>query len=56
VLKVYLVQSKKYAHHLCFVRTLAREWVLEALKVINSETVIGFEAKVKVKEETKLQK
>lgn len=40
---MYLVQSKKYAYRLHFVRALAPEWVLEALNLITSEATIGFE-------------
>jgi hypothetical protein len=42
VLKVYLIQSKRYAYRLKFVRAKAPEWVLEALKDINPEANISF--------------
>jgi hypothetical protein len=42
VLKVYLIQSKKYAYHLHFARALAPEWVLEALNLITVDMSIGF--------------
>jgi hypothetical protein len=44
VLKVYLVQSKRYAYRLHFMRAVAPEWVLESLKELNSDMNIGFEA------------
>jgi hypothetical protein len=43
VLKVYLVQSKKYAYRLHFMRAVAPEWVLENLKNLNPDVNIGFE-------------
>lgn len=43
VIKVYLVQSEKYAYCLRFTCTRALEWLLEALKEINPEATIGFE-------------
>jgi len=43
VLKVYLVQSKKYAYRLHFTRAAAPEWVLEDLKNLNPDMSIGFE-------------
>jgi hypothetical protein len=43
VMKVYLIQSKKYAYHLKFVHVIAPEWVLEALKNVSAEDSIGFE-------------
>ena len=43
VLKVYLIQSKKYAYRLHFARALAPEWVLEALNLITLDMSIGFE-------------
>jgi hypothetical protein len=44
VLKVYLVQSKRYAYRLHFMRAVAPEWVLESLKELNPDMNIGFEA------------
>jgi len=43
VLKVYLVQSKKYAYRLHFTRAVVPEWVLENLKNLNPDVNIGFE-------------
>jgi hypothetical protein len=43
VLKVYLIQSKKYAYRLRFVRAVAPEWVLEALNNVDLNASIGFE-------------
>jgi hypothetical protein len=43
VIKVYLIQSKRYAYRLRFVRARAPERVLEALKEINPHASIGFE-------------
>lgn len=43
VLKVYLVQSKRYTYRLHFVRALAPGWVLETLKDIDLDTDIGLE-------------
>ncbi len=42
VLKVYLIQTKKFAYRLNFIRAKAPEWVLEALKDINPEASMGF--------------
>lgn len=42
VLKVYLVQSKKYAYRLHFKRAKAPEWVLEELQNLKT-SAIGFE-------------
>jgi hypothetical protein len=42
VLKVYLVQSKKYAHHLHFMRAVALKWVLLSLKGLSVNMSIGF--------------
>ncbi len=54
VLKVYLIQSKKYAYCLKFVRAIAPEWVLAALKNIGADANIGFEDR-DVTEENKVQ-
>jgi hypothetical protein len=43
VLKVYLIQQKKYAYRLKFQRARAPQWVMEALNSISKETNIGFE-------------
>ena len=43
VLKVYLIQTKKYAYRLKFVRAITPEWVLEALKNVSTDDLIGFE-------------
>jgi hypothetical protein len=43
VIKMYLIQSKKYAYRSHFARALAPEWVLEALNMIMAEVSIGFE-------------
>jgi hypothetical protein len=45
VLKVYLIQTKRYAYHLHFTRAVAPEWVLENFERIslNDGTQIGFE-------------
>jgi len=44
VLKVYLINSRKYAYHLQFQRAVAPTWVLDALEqVSNRNTNIGFE-------------
>jgi hypothetical protein len=44
VLKVYLVQSKRYAYRLHFMHAVAPEWVLESLKELNPDMSIGFKA------------
>ena len=44
VLKVYLVQSKRYAYRLHFMRAVAPEWVLESLKELNPDMNIRFKA------------
>jgi hypothetical protein len=51
VLKVYLVQSKKYAYRLHFTRAVAPEWVLENLKNLNPDVNIGFEDEEQVIDE-----
>ncbi len=56
VLKVYLIQTKKYAYRLKFVRATAPEWVLEALKNIGADANIGFEAENIPEEEEILEK
>jgi hypothetical protein len=43
VLKVYLIQSKRYAFRLRFVHAKAPEWVLQALKDINPDATVGFD-------------
>jgi hypothetical protein len=43
ILKVYLVQSKKYSYRLHFIHAVAPECVLESLKELNSAVKIGFE-------------
>jgi hypothetical protein len=43
VLKVYLIQQKKYAYRLKFQRARAPQWVMEALSSISKDTNIGFE-------------
>jgi hypothetical protein len=43
VLKVYLIQSKKYAYRLKFKRAKAPEWVINALNSISRDQKIGFE-------------
>jgi hypothetical protein len=43
VLKVYFVQSKKFAYRLQLVHAMALEWVLEALIDVNVDATIGFE-------------
>ena len=43
VIKVYLIQSKRYAFRLNFQRAIPPEWVLDALNNINLSTNIGFE-------------
>jgi len=40
-LKVYLVQSRRYAYRLYFMRAVAPEWVLENLKELNDDITIG---------------
>jgi hypothetical protein len=42
VLKVYLVQSRKYAYRLHFKRAKAPKWVLEELQNLKT-SAIGFE-------------
>jgi hypothetical protein len=54
VLKVYLIQTKKYAYHLKFVRAITAEWVLEALKNISADVNIRYEDE-NVTEENKVQ-
>jgi hypothetical protein len=56
VLKVYLIQTKKYAYRLKFVRAIAPEWVLEALKNISADANIGFETENIAEEEEILGK
>jgi hypothetical protein len=48
VLKVYLIQTKRYAFRLHFLHAKAPEWVLEVLKDILPDNKIGFEADAKV--------
>jgi hypothetical protein len=55
VLKVYLVQSKKYAYRLQFRRAITPEWVIEALDNIDSQTTIGFEEITELYEREVLQ-
>jgi hypothetical protein len=43
VLKVYLVQQKKYAYRLKFQHARAPQWAMEALNNISKEANIGFE-------------
>ena len=43
VLKVYLVQSKRYAYRIKFKRAKAPEWVIGALNSISKDQRIGFE-------------
>ncbi len=43
VLKVHLVETKKYAYRLHLMRAMAPEWVLEALKEMNEDDNVGFE-------------
>ena len=43
VVKVYLIQSKRYAFRLNFKRAIPPEWVLDALNNINLSNTIGFE-------------
>ena len=43
VLKVYLIQQKKYAYRLKFQRARAPQWEMEALNSISKDTTIGFE-------------
>jgi hypothetical protein len=45
ILKVYLVQTRKFAYRLNFTRALAPEWVLEALRDLNPDVNVGFEAR-----------
>jgi hypothetical protein len=42
VLKVYLVQTKRYAYRLHFTRAAAPEWVLETLKDLRADMNIRF--------------
>ena len=49
VLKVYLINSRKYAYRLQFQRAIAPKWVLDALEqVSNRNTSIGFEDEMKM--------
>jgi hypothetical protein len=43
VLKVYLIQQKKYAYRLKFQRAKAPQWVIDALNGISKDANIGFE-------------
>ena len=43
VLKVYLIQSRKFAHRLKFKRAKAPEWVVNALNSISVNQAVGFE-------------
>jgi hypothetical protein len=44
ILKVYLINSRKYAYRLQFQRAVAQTWVLDALEQVSSRsTGIGFE-------------
>ena len=43
VLKVYLVESKKYAHRLKFQRAKPPAWVVDSLNSIQPDAAIGFE-------------
>jgi hypothetical protein len=43
VVKVYLIQTKKYAYRLKLVHAIAPDWVLEALKSISVDQNIGLE-------------
>ena len=43
VLKVYLIQRKKYAFRLRFQRAKAPQWVMDALNNISKSATIGFE-------------
>jgi hypothetical protein len=43
VLKVYLIQQKKYAYRLKFQRARAPQWVIDALNSISKDANIGFE-------------
>jgi hypothetical protein len=43
VLKVYLIQQKKYAYQLKFQHAIVPQWVMEALNNISKDTNIGFE-------------
>ena len=49
VLKVYLINSRKYAYRLQFQRAIAPKWVLDALnEVSNRNTSIGFEEEMEM--------
>ncbi len=54
VIKVYLIQSKKYAYRLKFVQAIASEWVMEAMKNISADDSVGFED-VTTTEENQIQ-
>ena len=43
ILKVYIVQTKKYAYRLQFRRAVAPDWVIESLNGIDANATIGFE-------------
>jgi hypothetical protein len=45
VLKVYLIQARKYAYCLHFLRAIAPHWVLQSLKDMSKEMKIVFEDK-----------
>jgi len=55
VLKVYLVQSKRYAYRLHFARAIAPEWVLENLKDLSDNIQIGFEEESQGSEDAGLE-
>jgi hypothetical protein len=43
ILKVYTIQTKKYAYRLQFCRAIAPDWVIESLNNIDINATIGFE-------------
>ena len=62
VLKVYLIQTKKYAYHLQFQRAIATVWVSDALEQVSQMQNIGFKdenaeiAKINIEENDQIVK
>jgi hypothetical protein len=48
ILKVYIIQTKKYAYRLQFRRAIAPDWVIESLNNIDVNATIGFEDGVEI--------
>jgi hypothetical protein len=48
ILKVYIIQTKKYAYRLQFRQAIAPDWVIESLNNIDINATIGFEDGVEI--------